>query len=104
MSRYWIVHRRIRNDYDESGTRTYHRSSSDKEESINEMIQIIKKCTTIKDKSISRIKDECRYFKWEWKRRGNYDAFYIVEGTDDKFKDSVDIESFESDDSDSEEE
>lgn len=101
MSRYWIVHRYIRND-DES-IRTYYRSSSDKEEAINEMIGIIKGCRTIKEKSIDIVKDEGRYFKWEWKRRGNYDAFYIVEGTDNSVKDSVDIGNFESDDDDSEE-
>jgi hypothetical protein len=102
---YWIVHRCVRND-DNKDVKHFHFGTREKDTSLDVMINIIKDnvdvdLTRIETKGddetlLDRIRDD----KYEWKRKGNYDLFYMIEGTTSNFSDKWKIGDFEKYDSD----
>lgn len=98
---FWIFHRCVRNDFDSPSFVSIKLSKAKKDEAIEEMIQDIQtynlytgygdECNREQQK---RARETSRYFQWEWKRRGNYDAWYVLEGSTIAVIDPINTEKY----------
>ena len=84
-----MVHRHVCNDGNVDRTIKYSFYKS-RQEAVEAIIEDAYIDDSLLEEKVKL--QEC-FFHWEWKRRGNYDAWYIIPANDDySFEDDIDID------------